>query len=299
MSFYYANARQPEILRTVQKDATYTVQLGHDLSDLLRHTNKTLWIKYNGLCTLLMELAYHGFASYNNLQTLGEEYTGIIQIDSKYIALPSKLLQLVSIVMEYAGEHLLIRLIKNVDHEIERNDELRPQAKIQLQRCCSFLLQAIPYVQAMHQTWFYLRGGKYQISRRLTGINYVLIRHWLNIKHSVYGYKVLGVISAMQLSLVFAAFVKEVLRTKQITKETIEKVKRLRDRIDDATSSISSQSASKCILCLEQRQNTSATICGHLFCWSCIMDWLDQKEECPVCREPMKKSTVVYLLNFF
>lgn len=287
------------LLLTVQKDATYTVHLGHDLSDLLRYTNKTLWIKYNGLCTLLMELAYHGFASYNNLQTLGEEYTGIIQIDSKYIALPSKLLQLVSIVMEYAGEHLLMRLIKNVEYEIERNEELRPQAKIQLRRCCSFLLQAIPYVQAMHQTWFYLRGGKYQISRRLTGINYVLIRHWLNIKHSVYGYKVLGVISALQLSLVFAAFVKELLKSKQITKETIEKVRRLRDRIDGASSSISSQTASKCILCLEQRQNTSATICGHLFCWACIMDWLDQKEECPVCREPMKKSTVVYLLNFF
>lgn len=298
MSFYYANARQPEILRTVQKDATYTIQLGHDLSDLLRYTNKTLWIKHNGLCTLLMELAYHGYASYNNLQTLGEEYTGIIQIDSKYIALPSKFLQLISIVMEYAGEQLLIRLIKNVEYEIQRNDELRPKAKLQLQRCCSFLLHAVPYVQAMHQTWFYSRGGKYQIARRLTGINYVLIRHWLNIKHSVYGYKVLGVISGLQLALVLAAFVKELLKTKQATSETIAKVKRLRDRIE-GTSAVASSAASKCILCLEPRQNTCATICGHLFCWSCIMDWLDQKEECPVCREPVKKSTVVYLLNLY
>lgn len=297
MSFYYANARQPEILRTVQKDATYTVQLGHDLSDLLRFANKKQWIKYSSLCNLLMELAYHGFASYNNLQTLGEEYTGIIQIDSKYIALPSKLLQLVSIVMEYAGEQLLVKLIKNVEHEIGRNDEIRPEAKIQLQRCCSFLLHVIPYIQAMHQTWFYLNGGKYQISRRLTGINYVLIRHWLNIKHSVYGYKVLGVISSLQLMLVFAAFIKETIRTKQVTQATIEKVNRLRDRVESSAQK-TIETMPKCILCLEQRHNTCATICGHLFCWPCIMDWLDQKEECPVCREPMKKSTVVYLMNF-
>lgn len=297
MSFYYANARQPEILRTVQKDTAFTNQLGHDLADILLFTNKKLWIKYNGLCTLLMELTYHGFASYNNLQTLGEEYTGIIQIDSKYIALPSKLLQMVSIVMEYAGEQLLVKLIRNVEHEIERNNEIRPEARIQLKRCCSFLLHTIPYIQAMHRTWFYVCGGKYQISRRLTGINYVLIRHWLNVKHSVYGYKVLGAISTLQLLLVFVAFTKEAIRTKQVTQETIQKMNRLRDRVQSSYQT-RNETLTKCILCLEERHDTCATVCGHLFCWPCIMDWLDQKEECPVCREPVKKSTVVYLMNF-
>lgn len=297
MSFYYANARQPEILRTVQKDATFTNQLGHDLSDILRFTNKNLWIKYNSLCTLFMELAHHDFANYNNLQTLGEEYTGIIQIDSKYIALPSKLLQMISIIMEYAGEPLLIKLIKNVEHKIERNSEIRPEAKVQLRRCCSFLLLSIPYIQAMHRTWFYLYGGKYQLSRRLTGINYVLIRHWLNIKHSVYGYKVLGVISSLQLILVFTAFMKDTIRSKQVTKTTIEKVNRQRVGIQ-STNQSKTEIMPKCILCLEERHDTCATVCGHLFCWPCIMDWLDRKEECPVCREPTKKSTIVYSVNY-
>lgn len=298
MSFYYANASQPEILRTVQKDATFTNQLGHELSDILRFTNKKLWIKYNTVCKLLMELAYHGFASYNNLQTLGEEYTGIIQIDSKYIALPSRILQLVSIFMEHAGEQLTIKLIKNVELEIERSEEIRPEAKIHLRRCCSFLLHAIPYIQAMHRTWFYIYGGKYQLSRRLTGINYVLIRHWLNVKHSIYGYKVLGALSALQLMLVFAAFIKEAFRTKQVATQTIEKVNRLRDRIQSTTDQPNSETLPKCILCLEDRHDTCTTPCGHLFCWTCIMEWLDQKEECPVCRDPMKKSDVVYLMNF-
>lgn len=298
MSFYYASARQPEILRTVQKDATFSNQLGHDLSDILRFTNKNVWIKYNGLCTLMMELAYHGFASYNNLQTLGEEYTGIIQIDSKYIALPSKLLQIVSIVMEYAGESLLVKLIKNVENEIERSTEILPEAKLQLRRCCTFLFQAIPYIQAMHRTWFYLYGGKYQISRRLTRINYVLIRHWLNIKHSVYGYKVLGVISAMQLMLVFAALIKEMIRTNQLTKSTIQQVERIKKKVH-AVDHVQPKISSKCVLCIDDRTNSSALCCGHLFCWDCIMDWLDKKEECPICRNPATKSAVIPIANLY
>lgn len=302
MSFYYANARQPEILRTVQKDETFTNQIGQNLSDVLRFTNTKLWIKYNHLCTLLAELSYHGFASWNNLQTLGEEYTGIIQIDNKYIALPSKLLQLISIVMEFASERFLIKLIRNVEYEIERNPNLLPAARQNALKCCAFIVAAIPYVQAMHRTWFYMYGGKYQISRRITGINYVLIRYWLNVKHSVYGYKVLGILSSLQLALVFAAFIKQVIQLQRPidVANSNQRLDSLRKRMtveNKSKRSSSSATDAQCILCLEQRENTSATICGHLFCWPCILDWLDQKEECPVCRDPITKSTVVCLRN--
>lgn len=299
MSFYYANARQPEILRTVQKDETFTNQIGQNLSDVIRCTNTKLWIKYNHLCTLLAELSYHGFASWNNLQTLGEEYTGIIQIDSKYIALPSKLLQLISIVMEFASERFLIKLIRNVECEIERNTNLLPAARQNALKCCAFVVAAIPYVQAMHRTWFYLFGGKYQISRRITGINYVLIRYWLNVKHSVYGYKVLGILSSLQLALVFGAFIKQAIQSQRPVDVTAsnQRLNNLRKRMTSDVKSKQKSSEVQCILCLEQRENTSATICGHLFCWSCILDWLDQKEECPVCRDPITKSSIVCLRN--
>lgn len=302
MSFYYANARQPEILRTVQKDETFTNQIGQNLSDTLRFTNTKLWIKYNHLCTLLAELSYHGFASWNNLQTLGEEYTGIIQIDNKYITLPSKFLQLLTIVMEYASERFLIKLIRNVEHQIEQNTNLLPAARQNALKCCAFIMATIPYVQAMHRTWFYLYGGKYQIARRITGINYVLIRYWMNVKHSVYGYKVLGILSSLQLALVFAAFVKQTIQSQCPTDNasSTQRLNNIRKRMTSENKSKRQSNSTvdvQCILCLEKRNNTSATICGHLFCWSCILDWLDQKEECPVCRDPITKSTIVCLRN--
>lgn len=41
----------------------------------------------------------------------------------------------------------------------------------------------------------------------------------------------------------------------------------------------------RCTLCLEPMKDPSSTTCGHTFCFTCILDWLGEKQECPLCRQ--------------
>ena len=51
----------------------------------------------------------------------------------------------------------------------------------------------------------------------------------------------------------------------------------------------------KCTLCLEPMKDPSVTTCGHFFCWTCILDWVNEKPECPLCRQAVLGQHVLPL----
>ncbi|MCJ1338097.1 peroxisome biogenesis factor 10 [Bachmanniomyces sp. S44760] len=51
----------------------------------------------------------------------------------------------------------------------------------------------------------------------------------------------------------------------------------------------------KCTLCLEELKDPSVTTCGHVFCWTCIADWIREKPECPLCRQGILSQHVLPL----
>ena len=57
------------------------------------------------------------------------------------------------------------------------------------------------------------------------------------------------------------------------------------------------QSFNECPICLNNARLPVATRCGHIFCWSCIKNWVQTKNklECPICKNGIKLDEVIKL----
>lgn len=61
-----------------------------------------------------------------------------------------------------------------------------------------------------------------------------------------------------------------------------------------------SDSEFECNICLEVAKNAVVSMCGHLFCWSCLYRWLDEidsetlsAKNCPVCRSAITLDRII------
>ena len=294
MKTYIKIGRQPEVIRTTQKDLQHTSEIKQNVQEIVQFLSVNRNLADYSKIETWSKICYHAFATLNRLQTLGEEYTGVIQIDSRTNHLPSKLFQLLSILLEFAGESFLSKMLKLYEQKVKESDELLPEARDTILKLIHLLRSSLPYLKALHRGLFYFYSGHFQISKRITGINYVLVRFWLNEHLSLKGYKFLGIVTILQVVLSLYGKLKEKwvenkLKTDLSPSTGITRKNYNQRRTEDAK---------KCVLCLENRTDLTSTFCGHLFCWNCILELLRYKSECPMCRETLTSSSVIFLQNY-
>lgn len=143
----------------------------------------------------------------------------------------------------------------------------------------------VNYLTEVHLITFLLFGDFYQISKRITNYNYSTEDSNLyeSKKISIL-YRILGCMSLAKLFM------------------TISRQNDVCNDIDALQTVSTTRSTGNqkllCQLCSETRIEPTSTLCGHIFCWTCIHKWLKERTECPICRAPTEPSRLIHLLNF-
>lgn len=264
-------AAQPaEVLRAYQKDDLYEKQLAAALARLVPsyHASKAAPVS---------SILYKSFTTLKDLQTLGEEYSGIVQVDETYHRLPSFSNRLLSILLSAFGENITRRLLGHMEKQIVQNSSLKPNVQNFLSVLLKTLSNIVPQIESIHRALSYINGGPLQIGKTVTGINYVHVRP---AAAAYYAHlRLLGIVTLLH------AFIS--------CGQSFYQAKKHMDDMSDFPNEVNSSKS--CIACLEEIVQPCVLQCGHLFCMQCCYGAL---ETCPLCRTPFTKNSVVPLMNY-
>lgn len=264
-------AAQPaEVLRAYQKDDLYEKQLAAALARLVPsyHASKAAPVS---------SILYKSFTTLKDLQTLGEEYSGIVQVDETYHRLPSFSNRLLSILLSAFGENITRRLLGHMEKQIVQNSSLKPNVQNFLSVLLKTLSNIVPQIESIHRALSYINGGPLQIGKTVTGINYVHVRP---AAAAYYAHlRLLGIVTLLH------AFIS--------CGQSFYQAKKHMDDMSDFPNEV--DSSKSCIACLEEIVQPCVLQCGHLFCMQCCYGAL---ETCPLCRTPFTKNSVVPLMNY-
>ncbi|MCJ1443178.1 MAG: peroxisome biogenesis factor 10 [Stictis urceolatum] len=329
--YQYPFAAAPDIIRSNQKDIYFQGTLLESISTVLRKIYGARFLhKFAPEARTFADLLYLSCTTLIGNRTLGEEYCDIVQIEGNSRKLPAisrrSAYILSSVILPYVLERTLPGLRARIRVRLESklsNKQIQDLTFSQkLQAYTLENLQTITSpapLYAIGLSVFYFSGAYYHVSKRLAGLRYIFTKR-IEPSDQRIGYEVLGVLLVLQMTVQSWLHVKstvekmsaggteatEVTTASEIQASAQSKIEAnthtpapIEPRYTLAEQStfgwIEGQQQRKCTLCLEELKDPSATTCGHVFCWTCIADWIREKPECPLCRQSIMSQHVLPL----
>jgi peroxin-10 len=265
---------QGEILRAEQKDDTYIRWIRSSISSLLisslgpqQYAKKDKWI------APLAKLIYYSATTLSDFQSLGEEYTGLVVVDRTFSA-ASTLRRIVFILSKSLGPNLLEYILI----KLQGSEDI-----VGLER----IRKLISLLNSLNTCLFFYQGLYRDVHRRLCGLQYAKVGQQMENNRT--GFRMLGHLTAVQLILsagmeLYSMYsMYSVYRSSKSTNPTVQS----EHFIKSGTELTDGAGSHRCPMCLDplgSRGGSAATLCGHLGCWTCLLEVLACSGECPLCR---------------
>lgn len=207
---------------------------------------------------------------------------------------------LLPLVIAKYGPKVKSKLLMILDRRAE-NDGKKNVPRSTARRLLRALLEnfSLSTLVTVNLAIFYFNGYYYQLSKRFFGLRYSFGHKPDPNRPKGSGYELLGLLIFFQLFVSSIAKVREYLFDQKeqeldtnslLRNDTVEF-----DLSDNTLLPFIPESSRRCTLCLEYMKGPTSSPCGHLFCWTCIGEWCQEKPECPLCRQSCLEQNLLPL----
>ncbi|KIK99903.1 hypothetical protein PAXRUDRAFT_131046 [Paxillus rubicundulus Ve08.2h10] len=313
----FPRARQVQIIRANQRDLFHVSSFKEQAETVLRSWFGTRWLtRWDKEVDVVVKLLYYGLSVGRAVQTLGEEYTDIWEHSALTGQTPSKVSRIALVLLPILPSYILARCGSRLGF-------LSPKVATALR----ILPTCLEVAAEINLAAFYLRGTYYDLTKRILGIRHISPTPE-NLHVRPPSYSLLGIlifIRVLHRLITYLRSRSQLTSEKSYGKRSVDDAHdmfiddrlvstmlesvdpesipaKLAEEDENTILNVSSIPASvragrTCTLCLEERTDSCATECGHLFCWSCIVGWGREKAECPLCRQGLNLTRLLPIYN--